>query len=115
MHAPALRPVAPELGAGEAELVAQRHRERLVLRDIHAALLAVDVEGDEPLHRALRGQHRREHPAAAEQIPRHGSGGAGGDNPLDELAAGEAASSRLNGFGLQHLALHLTPEERAGL
>ena len=48
----AFRAIASELGAGEAQLVAQRHRERLVLQHVNAALLAVDVERDDTLDRA---------------------------------------------------------------
>ena len=99
---PALGPVAAQLGAGQAHLVAQRHRERFLPGNVRAALLAVDVEGEEPLHRALGGQHRRDHAAVTEQVSRSRCGGARSDHPLDELAAGEATPSRLNALGCQH-------------
>ena len=41
----------PELRAGQAQLVAQRHGQRFLLRDVDAALLAVDVQRDQPLDR----------------------------------------------------------------
>ena len=44
--------VAAELGAGEAQLVAQRHRQRFLLHHVDAPLLAVDVQRDQPLARA---------------------------------------------------------------
>jgi hypothetical protein len=47
----AFRTVAPELGAGEPQLVAQRGGQRLLLHHVHAPLLAVDVEGNQPWER----------------------------------------------------------------
>ena len=41
--------VASQLGAGEAQLVAQRPGQRLLLHDVDAPLLAVDVECDQSL------------------------------------------------------------------
>ena len=40
--------VAAQLGAGEAELVAQRPCQGFLLHHIHAPLHAIDVDGDEP-------------------------------------------------------------------
>ena len=56
VHAPHSDAIASQLGAGQSELVAQRRRQRLVLQHVDAALLAVDVERDQPLDRA--GQRR---------------------------------------------------------
>ena len=59
--------VAAELGAGEAQLVAQRHRQRFLLHDVDAPLLAVDVQRDQALDRPGGGLLRAHH-GTAEQI-----------------------------------------------
>ena len=41
--------VAAQFGAGEAQLVAQRPCQGLLLHHIDAPLLTVDVQGDQPL------------------------------------------------------------------
>ena len=84
---PAFAAVAGKLGAGEAQLVAQRHRQRLVGQDVHAADFAVDRQRDEPLDGAHGGLVRR---AAAEQEGRGSRDRAGGDNALDEGAPGRS-------------------------
>ena len=48
----AFRAVAPDLGAGQSELVAQHHAERFLRHDVDAARLTVDVERDQALDRA---------------------------------------------------------------
>ena len=48
----ALGPVAAELGAGEAELVAQGHGQRFLRQHVDAPHLAVDVERDQALDAA---------------------------------------------------------------
>ena len=78
--------VAPQLGAGEAQLVAQRPRQRLLLHDVNAPLLAVDIDGDEPLARTdSRGlaQHR----GGAEEIACRGDGHAARDDSFDKRAS----------------------------
>src|SRR3989442_7018675 len=52
---PALRDAAPELRAGEAEVVAQHPQERRVGRDVHGLAFAVDGEDDRG-HDALRAE-----------------------------------------------------------
>ena len=47
----ALGAVAAKLGAGEPQLVAQRHGERFLLHHVDASRLAVDVQRDQPLDR----------------------------------------------------------------
>ncbi len=48
----ALGAVAAELGAGEPQLVAQRHRQRFLRQHVHAPHLAIHVEGNQPLDAA---------------------------------------------------------------
>jgi hypothetical protein len=48
----AFRTVASQLGAGQSQLVTQRPRQRLLLHDIDAPLLTVNVESDEALAHA---------------------------------------------------------------
>ena len=50
----ALGAVAAKLGAGQAQLVAQRPRERVLRHDVDAPVLTVHVQRDEPLHRTRR-------------------------------------------------------------
>jgi len=79
----ALRAIAAKLGAGQPQLVAQRHGERFLRHHVDAAILAVHVQRDEALDRA-RGRlavHRRR----AEQIRRRRGDGAGSDDALDEI------------------------------
>src|SRR5262249_56287403 len=82
----AFRAIASDLGAGEAELVAQRHRQRFLWHDVDAAILAVYVQRDQTLDAArtrwLPVQRRR-----AEQIGRRGCDSARRDDTLDEPAA----------------------------
>src|SRR5262245_52258697 len=45
----AFRPIAAEFCAGEAQLVSQRPRQRFLFAYIHAPLLPIDVEGQQPV------------------------------------------------------------------
>ena len=83
----ALGAVAPQLGPGEPQLVAQGHRQRLVGEHVHSPLLAVDVQRHQPFHPApdLAGG---ECAGTAEQVAGRGDGRARRDHALDELAAG---------------------------
>ena len=77
--------VAAELRAGETELVAQRHRERLVRQHVDRAHLAVHVELQHSLdaaRRALLARTARER----KQIPGARYRSARRDHALDELA-----------------------------
>ena len=65
----ALRAIAAELGAGQPQLVAERHGQRFVRRHVDAPVLAVDAERDQPLDAAgacLAGDNR----AGAKQVGR---------------------------------------------
>src|SRR5262245_61381407 len=48
----ALRAIAAEFRAGEAQLVAERPRQRFLLARVNPSLLSIDVEGKQPLARA---------------------------------------------------------------
>src|SRR5260370_40566880 len=99
----ALGPVAPQLRAGETELVAQRPGERFLLHDVGPALLPVDVDGNEPFSCAassLAQQSRR-----AEQVACRGNCRAAGDDPFDEVAPRDhiqCAANRLWAYDLAH-------------
>ena len=58
-----LRTVAPQLGAGEPQLVAQRHGQRFLLQHVDAPVLSVDIQRDQALdaagRRRLLAEHRR--------------------------------------------------------
>src|SRR5215468_9630542 len=84
--------IAAELGAGEAELVAQRHRQRLVRRHIDTARLAVDIDRQKSFRRrrVLRARG-----AAAHRIGERRYGRAGSDYAFDEVAAVGAQVARL--------------------
>src|SRR6185436_565578 len=94
---PAFPAIAPELGAREPKLVANRHREGFLLHHVDAALLAVDVQRDEAVdgawRRRLPEQRRR-----AEQV-----GGGGGDGPRGDHAFDEAAPRHRLGRFFRHL------------
>ena len=81
----ALGAVASDLGAGETQLVTQRHGQGFLLHDVHAALLAVDGQRHQAFDRPGGGL-LRPHNVAAEQI---GCGGYGspGDDAFDEAAS----------------------------
>ena len=79
--------VAPELGAGKPQLVAQGHGQRFLAEDVDAALLPVDDKGDQPIDGTGRGCLSEQRQAAAKQIGRRGSHGAARDDALDEVAA----------------------------
>src|SRR6266511_2841433 len=99
----ALAPVASELGAGEAKLVAQRHRERFVFQHINAALLAVDVDRDEPLDRAGKRRFVLADDRGAEEESRGRHRCARRDDALDESTSRDAACHALfvhGGFSL---------------
>src|SRR5262245_9189406 len=49
---PALRPIAAEFRAGEAQLVAERPRQRFLFAYVNPSLLSVDVEGEQPVAHA---------------------------------------------------------------
>src|SRR5207253_2485188 len=91
----ALRAVAADLGAGQTELVAQRHGERFLLHHVDAAHLAVDVERNEPLDRAGRGGLAEDFAAGAEQVRRRRGDGAAGDDTFDEGAPRDAGAGRV--------------------
>src|SRR6266478_2010143 len=81
--------VAPQLGAGEAQLVAQRPGQRLLLHRVHSPLLAVYVEGDQPLSHTSRrwlAQKRR----GAKEVVRRGDCYTAADHPFDEVASRNA-------------------------
>jgi hypothetical protein len=48
----AFRAIATDLGAGEPQLVAERHRKRFLLHDVDAPLLSVDDQCDQALDTA---------------------------------------------------------------
>ena len=82
----ALGSVAAQLRACEAELVAQRHRQRFLLHHVDAPHLAVHVQRHQAFHRAGRGtlaEDRR----PAKEVRGCGHGCARGNHPLDERAA----------------------------
>ena len=85
----ALGAVAADLRAGEAELVAQRHRQRFLRHHVDAALLAVDVERDQPLDRTgrrrLAVQGRR-----AEQVGGRRGHRARGDDTFNKGTSGNS-------------------------
>ena len=81
--------VAAEFGAGEAEFIAQGVGEGFLLHDVYAALLAIDVEGDEALDRS-GGGGLSAHAVGAEHVARAGDG-SGGDDAFEEIAPGEGA------------------------
>ena len=83
----ALGAIAAELGAGEPQLVAQRHRQRFLLHDVDAAHLAVDVQRDEPLDRSRRRRLAEERAGSAEQVADGRGRRAGRDDALDEVAS----------------------------
>src|SRR5260370_10807446 len=80
----ALGPVAPQLRAREPELVAQRPSQRFLLDHVGPALLAVDVDGDEPFSGAAGSLARQSR--GAEQVACRGNCRAAGDDPFDEGA-----------------------------
>ena len=79
--------IAPELGAGEPELVAERHRQRFLAQDVDAALLPVHDQRDQAVDGTGRGALPEQRQAAAEQVGRGGGHGAARDDALDEVAA----------------------------
>jgi len=91
--------VATELGAGEAEFVAQRGGQRLLLHDIDAPLLAVDVQRDQSLHRA-GGRRLRAHHGAAKHVARGGGYGTCRDNPFYDIAPRRLEG---RGFGIVNI------------
>jgi hypothetical protein len=48
----AFRAVTPDLRASEAQFISKRRRQSLLLHDVDAALLTINVQRDQPLHRA---------------------------------------------------------------
>src|SRR5580658_8977031 len=69
----------------ECVSVEHEYRGTSSITTVHAPLLAVDRQGDEPLHaarrRGLPAQRRR-----AKEVARRGHGGPCRDDPLDEVA-----------------------------
>ena len=82
----ALGAVAPQLGAREPQLVAQRHGQRFLLHDVHAPHLSVDVQRDQTLDRAGSRGLAEERAGAAEEIGGGGRRRAGRDDSFDEGA-----------------------------
>src|SRR5215469_158461 len=76
--------VTTELGAREAELVTQRPCQRLLFHHVDAAVLAVDIDGDQPIARARLS----ENVGGAEQVTRGGDRRPAADDTLDEVSAG---------------------------
>ena len=91
----------PEL-PGEAQLVAERHGERLVREHVHAALLAVHGEREQALRGALEHGGPEQPGRSPEQISHRRGGGSGRDHALDEGAPGERALQDLGGLHLVH-------------
>src|SRR5579871_6055359 len=74
--------IAAELGAGEAQLVAQRVHQGLVGQNVDGPLAAVDAEGDQAPHRA--GDLRMGRATAEHQVAGRRHRHARGDNAFDE-------------------------------
>jgi hypothetical protein len=91
----AFGPVAAQLGAREAQLVAQGHGQCFLWEYIDAAQLAIDVQRDQALDRTGCGAPIR---CATGQTCGQESGrrrhGSGRDDPLDELATRVLACAR---------------------
>jgi hypothetical protein len=84
----ALGAVAAEFGAGEAQFIAQGRGQRFLLHDVHAALLAVNVQRDQTLDRAWPGSRRLSvHGGGSEQVRCRGHS-APGDHAFDQIASG---------------------------
>ena len=82
----AFRPVATELRAGQAKLVAQRHGERFLLHHVHAPHLTVDVQRHQTLHGAWQRTLAHER-GSAEQVGGRRDRRATGNHRLDKCAA----------------------------
>lgn len=74
--------VAAQFRSGESEFVAQRPRQCLLLHDVHATALSIDVQADEPFARAARPVNR----GAAKQVAGGGDCRASGDYTFYEPA-----------------------------
>src|SRR5262249_41356609 len=108
----ALGMIAAELGAGEAELVAQRMNQRLVRQHVDPPIAAVDIERHEPCHRA-RSLRKGLAATSDDHVARGRYGDARCNHALDEFTPGGAkawwrTSGRLAGV----LAMDIT---RGGL
>src|SRR5262245_64527006 len=92
----ALGSIAAKLRAGEAERVAQCHRERFLLHHVDPTLLAVDGQRHEPLDRPGQRALAEELFRSPEQIARRRHRGTCGDDAFDEFAAAYASGLFLN-------------------
>ncbi len=110
----ALGAVAPKLGAGQPQLVAERHGERFLLHDVDASRLAVDVQRDQPLTRPCRRRLAEHGAAPAEHVRRAGRHGAARDHAFDEVATGNLVAHGANfstaAAGSRQRAVRLKPE-----
>ena len=82
--------VASEFGASEAQFVTQRPSQRLLLHDIDAPLLTVDVESNQPLAYASSQLLALQKRGGAKQIARGRNCHAAGDDAFDEVAPGDS-------------------------
>ncbi len=105
--------IAAELGAGEPQLVAQGHRQGFLWQHLDAAQLTVHVDRDQPLDRT--GNHAPARRAAGHTQHHETCGrshGPGGDDALDELAAGNATRFQpCIESQIAHVAPRIRPEE----
>jgi hypothetical protein len=83
----AFGPVAAELGAGEPQLVPQRHGQRFLLQDVDAPGLPIHAQGDEALDGARGRRLAEERPAGAEQVGGRGGHRTAGNDALDKIAS----------------------------
>ncbi len=86
VHAPHSARIAADLGAGEAQAVAQHEPERLLRHHVDTSILTVDVQRDQAFDGAGRRRlavHRRR----SEQIGGRGGDRTCGNDALDEAAA----------------------------
>src|SRR5262245_8829173 len=105
---PAFGMIAAELGAGEAELVAQRMDQRFVREHVDGPIAAVDVERDEPRYRA-RSLRKRLAGASHDHIAGGRYGNTRCNHALDELAPrGAKAWWRTSGRLASILAMDIT-------
>src|SRR6266498_3139520 len=98
----ALRPVAPQLRASEPELVAQRPRQRFLLRDVGPPLLPVYVDCEEPFTRA--GSRLTQESGGAEKIACGGDCRAAYDDSLYYVSSCERLWRALNRFWIFNVA-----------
>jgi hypothetical protein len=83
----ALRAIASEFRTGEAQLVAQRPRQRFLLAHVDPPLLPIDVKSEQPLAHAGLCEQARNELGAAEQIGGGKGAGPTANDALDERAS----------------------------